>query len=76
MQLDKRTLDRLLALDDEQLKHVIRQIARESGISEEQLGLDPTSVQSIRMALGMASEADLERLGEIYRQYLQGRRAH
>lgn len=74
MQLDKRMLDRLLGMSDEQLERVIRQIAQESGIPAEQLGLDPSSIQSIRLALGMASEEDLERLGEIYQQYLRGRR--
>ena len=74
MQLDKRMLDRLLGMSDEQLEYVIRQIAEESGIPAEQLGLDPASIQSIRLALGMANDADLARLGEIYQQYLRGRR--
>lgn len=74
MQLDKRMLDRLLAMNDEQLGTVIQQIAKESGISPEELGLNPENIQSIRLALGMANEADLERLNAIYQQYLQGRR--
>lgn len=76
MQLDKRMLDRLLAMNDEQLGTVIQQIAKESGISPEELGLNPENIQSIRLALGMANEADLERLNAIYQQYLQGRRLH
>lgn len=76
MQLDKRMLDRLLAMNDEQLGSVIRQIAKESGIDSEALGLSPENIQSIRLALGMASDADLDRLNTVYQQYLQNRRTH
>ena len=76
MQLDKRMLERRLAMNDEQLGSVIQQIAKESGIPQEELGLNPDSIRSIRLALGMANDADLERLNGIYQQYLQGRRPH
>lgn len=74
MKLDKRMLNRLLSLDDEQLSGVIQSIAAESGIDPAALGLNPNNIQSIRQALGMAREEDLKQLGEIYDTYRQGRR--
>lgn len=74
MQLDKRMLDRLLAMNDEQLAEVIRQIASETGIDPAALGLNPENIQSLRLALGMASNEDLQNLNLIYNDYKQNRR--
>ena len=74
MQLDKRMLDRLLAMNDEQLAEVIRQIAAETGIDPAALGLNPENIQSLRLALGMASNEDLQKLNLIYNDYKQNRR--
>ena len=69
MKLDKRMVNRLLTLDDEQLGNVIKSIAAESGIDPAALGLNPNSIQSIRTALGMAREEDLKHMEEIYNAY-------
>lgn len=74
MQLDRRMLDRLGRLDDEQLRRLIQQIATEAGIDPATLGIDPDNVQSIRHALQSTKEEDLARLGEVYDAYRQGRR--
>lgn len=74
MKLDKRMLDRLLNMNDEQLAQVIRSIARESGIDPAMLGLNPENVQSIRQALGMATDQDLQKMGEVYDAYRQSKR--
>ena len=69
MKLDKRMVNRLLSLNDEQLGNVIKSIAAESGIDPNALGLNPDNIQSIRQALGMANEDDLQKMGEIYDAY-------
>ena len=74
MKLDKRMVNRLLSLDDEQLSSVIKSIAAESGIDPSVLGLNPNNIQSIRQALGMAREEDLQQMGEIYDAYRQNRK--
>lgn len=74
MQLDKRMLEKLLTMNDEQLAEVIRQIAVETGINPAQLGLNPQNVQSIRQALGMATDEDLKQLNAVYDSYKQSRR--
>ena len=71
MKLDKRMVNRLLSLNDEQLSNVIKSIAAESGIDPSVLGLNPDNIQSIRQALGMAREEDLQQMGEIYDAYRQ-----
>jgi hypothetical protein len=71
MKLDKRMVNRLLSLDDEQLGNVIKSIAAESGIDPAALGLNPENVQSIRAVLGMARQEDLQQMEEIYAAYRQ-----
>lgn len=74
MKLDKRMVNRLLSMNDEQLGEIIKNIAAESGIDPNTLGLNPDNIQSIRQALGMANEEDLQRMGEVYQTYRQNRR--
>lgn len=75
MELDRKMLDRLLRMNDEQLSQLIRQIAAEGGIDPASLGINPENVQSIRAALGGATEEDIARLNEIYADYRQNRRS-
>ncbi len=74
MQLDQKTLNRLLAMNDEQLSNVVREIAREAGIDPALLGIDPKNIQSIRQALGAANDTDLQQLNEVYNAYRQNKR--
>lgn len=74
MQLDQKMLNRLLAMNDEQLGALIGQIASEAGIDPAELGLQPQNIASIRQALGNATDADLEKLNRIYEDYRQNRR--
>lgn len=73
MQLDQKMLNRLLAMNDDQLAAIIGQIAREAGISPSELGLNPQNISSVRQALGNATEADLERLNSVYEEYRRHR---
>ena len=72
MQLDRRMLERLLALDDKQLESVIKKVASQAGIDPTQLGLNPENIQSIRRAMGDADPEDLQRFQQIYDAYRNG----
>ena len=74
MQLDKKMLDRLLTMNDEQLGNLIRSIAAESGIDPAALGLNPENISDIRNALGGATDQDIQQLNTVYQAYRQNRR--
>ncbi len=74
MQIDQRMLNRLLSMNDDQLRGLIDQIAREAGVDPSALGLKPENLQSVRQALSNATEADLEQFNQIYTAYRQNRR--
>lgn len=73
MQIDQKTLSRLLSMDDAQLGAVIQKIATEAGIDPAQLGLNPDSIESVRRALGSATDADLAQMNALYQSYRQGK---
>ena len=74
MQIDKRMLDRLLTMNDEQLGDLIKNIASEAGIDPNQLGLNPDNINNIRQALGSATDSDIEQLNTVYSSYKQNRK--
>ena len=74
MQLDQKMLNRLLSLNDQQLGALIEQIARESGIDPAQLGIQPDNIAGIRQALGSATDADVEKLNQMYADYRRNQR--
>ena len=69
MQIDRRMLERLLALDDAQLEAVIKRVAAQVGIDPAQLGLNPANMQQIRRTMGSTDPEDLRRFQEIYDAY-------
>ena len=72
MQLDRKKLNLLLNMNDEQLAALIGSIAAEAGIDPALLGLNPNNIQSIRQALGSATDADLAELNRVYEDYRRG----
>lgn len=69
MQIDRRMLERLLALDDAQLEAVIKRVAAQAGIDPAQLGLNPANMQQIRRTMGSTDPEDLRHFQEIYDAY-------
>ena len=59
MQIDREALEKLLTLNDRQLKVVIGKLAADSGIDPASLNIDPKNIESIRRALSSATDADL-----------------
>ena len=68
MQIDRDSLQRLLTLNDRQLKGFITKLAADSGIDPASFNINVSDVQSIRRALMGASDDDLARIAEIYEQ--------
>ncbi len=75
MQLDKKSIDRLLSMNDRALEELVRRVAAESGIDPRALGLNIENIQSLRTALSSATEADLAALTEVYNAYKQNKRS-
>lgn len=74
MQIDSKMLNRLLAMNDEQLGQVIQKIAAESGIDPAQLGINPQNIESVRAALGSVGDDELEGINRLYEEYKRNRR--
>lgn len=73
MNIDKRMLERILTMDDAQLGALVENIAREAGINPADLGLQTDNIQSIRQALGSATDSDMEQLSKVYDDYRKKR---
>ncbi len=61
MKLDRKALDRLLTLNDTQLKGVIESVAAESGLDLSSFGISSKDIASIRKALAGATDEDITR---------------
>lgn len=73
MNIDKRMLDRILTMDDTQLAALVQSIAKEAGIDPAQLGMQADNIQSIRHALSIATDSDMEQLSRVYDDYRKNR---
>jgi len=62
MQLDKKSIDRLLKLNDDQLRAVIGKLLREYGVDVSRVPLATMDMGALRAVLQMASEEDISRL--------------
>jgi hypothetical protein len=74
MQLDRKTLQKLLSLNDEQLTTVIRTLAESSGLDLSEFNIRPDDINSIRTALSGATEEDLLRATEQLRDFRRNKR--
>ena len=72
MQIDREALEKLLTLNDRQLKMVIGKLAADSGIDPAQFNIDPKDVASVRTALSSATEDDLQ---SIVKQFEANKKA-
>ncbi len=60
MELDRKALDRLLCLNDAQLKAVIRRVASDSGVNLADFNIDCKDIASVRKTLASASDEDIQ----------------
>ncbi len=61
MQLDKKSLDRLLTLSDDQLRMVLRGLLKEYGVDPSAVPLEQFDMGKLRAVLSGATEADIQR---------------
>ena len=66
MQIDRASLEKLLAMNDRQLLSVVNRLAAGSGIDPATLGINPRDIQSIRQALSSATDEDLQQIAAQY----------
>jgi hypothetical protein len=66
MQIDREALNKLLTLNDRQLKLVITRLAAEGGIDPAEFNINTRDIESIRNALTSATDSDLARIAEMY----------
>ena len=64
MKLDRKTADKLIAMPDDKLAGLCALFAARHGLRP-QGTLKPESVRRLRAVLGMLTDGDLERLGEL-----------
>ncbi|MBQ8397542.1 MAG: hypothetical protein IJX53_05000 [Clostridia bacterium] len=62
MQLDKAAIDRMLRLDDKQLRQFIDQLAAGAGMSPGSLNVSDADLAALRRTLGSASPEALAQL--------------
>ncbi len=69
MKLDKNAVDRLLALNDTQLRTLITRLAGENGIDLSGVTIRPDDIAGVRRALGAATDEDIRRAAEQIEQF-------
>ena len=62
MNFDKKSLSKLLTLNDEELEQVLRDIAKEAGVNAENLAISKSDILKLRTFLSMASDDEIARL--------------
>lgn len=67
MQIDRKTLDSLLAMSDKQLMALVGRLAAGSGVDLGQFQIDLSSVKSVRDALSGLSDEDISRIVQQYK---------
>ncbi|MBE6585716.1 MAG: hypothetical protein E7645_04215 [Ruminococcaceae bacterium] len=65
MQLDKQSLNRLIALNDDQLRMVLKGLIREYGIDPQAIPLEQFDMSKLREALAGATEADVQKFAAM-----------
>ena len=74
MEIKRENIDKLLSLNDWQLKMIIQKLIKESGINPAQFNIDANSIESIRKALSSASDKDLKDIAEQYERNQQNKK--
>lgn len=73
MQLDQKTIQKMLSLSDEQLTGVIRSLAENSGLNLSSFNISANDINSIRTALAGATDEDLRRASDQLRNFRKNR---
>lgn len=74
MQINRKTLDGLLSLNDKQLMALIGNLAKNNGVDLSEFQVDPSDVQSIRRALSSIADEDINKIVAQYTRAKNGGR--
>lgn len=74
MQINRKTLDGLLSLNDKQLMALIGNLAKNNGVDLSEFQVDPSDVQSIRQALSGITDEDINKIVAQYTRAKNGGR--
>ena len=66
MQIDREAVEKLLTLNDRQLKAIIQRLVAESGIDPAQFQINTDSMESVRYALRNTDDDTLRQIAEQY----------
>ena len=72
MQINRKTLDGLLSLNDKQLMALIGNLAKNNGVDLSEFQVDPSDVQSIRRALSGITDEDINKIVAQYTRAKNG----
>lgn len=72
MKVDKEKLDKLLAMNDEELWEQIRRIAQDHGISLPSRAPEPSEMQKLRGAVSHGARVNLARAIKIINDHKKG----
>lgn len=65
MMLDKKAIDKIIRLPDDQLILIIRSLAKESGVDISTLNIGKSQLDQIRLALSVATPEDIAKAGDV-----------
>ena len=74
MQLDKKSLDRLLKLNDDQLRGVLGKLLSEYGVDVSRVPLQQMDMTALRAVLSAATDEDITRFLQMLRAGASGGR--
>jgi hypothetical protein len=74
MQLDKKSLDRLLKLNDDQLRGVLGKLLSEYGVDVSRVPLHQMDMTALRAVLSAATDEDITRFVQMLGGGLSGGR--
>ena len=74
MQINRKTLEGLLSLNDAQLMSLVSNLAKNSGVDLGEFRIDTSDVQSVRRALSSISDAEIQKIVEQYQSAQNGGR--
>lgn len=72
MQLDKKSLDRLLKLNDDQLRGVLGKLLAEYGVDVSRVPLAQMDMTALRAVLSAATDEDITRFMQMFGGAPQG----
>lgn len=64
MKLDKNAVERLLALNDDQLRQVLLRLAGENGIDLSGMSIRADNIAGVRQALRIATDEDITKAAQ------------